>query len=113
MINITKINANITFKKYAFARVKNTSGASAVAYTDTSWVGKTVSIIPMKLNVTDRYIESCKDEETGQYELYVETDVIFKKTVNKGKNIGRLHFPKEFAGLDVLIIEAPQIENLY
>ena len=113
LIKITKINAKLTFKEYAFLRVKNTTGSSAAIYTSPEWVGQTVSIIPMKLNVTDRYIESCKDEETGQYRLEAETDVIFKKTINAGKNIGRAYLPKDLIGMDVLVIKSPTIQNLY
>jgi len=67
----------------------------------------------MKLNITDRYIETCYNEETQQYELEAETDVIFKKTINAGKNIGRAYLPKDLIGMDVLLIETPKIENLY
>ena len=113
MIKITKINIQLKFKEYEFLRVKNTTGSSAAIYTTTDWVGKTVSIIPMKLNVTDRYIENCYNEETQQYELEAETDVIFKKRINAGTNIGRTYLPKDLIGMDVLLIETPKIENLY
>lgn len=113
MIKITKINIQLKFKEYEFLRVKNTTGSSAAVYTTTDWVGKEVSIIPMKLNVTDRYIESCYNEETQQYELEAETDVIFKKRINAGTNIGRTYLPKDLIGMDVLLIETPKIENLY
>ena len=113
MITITEINVKLTFKEYAFIRVKNTTGSSAAVYTTTDWVGETVSIIPMPLNVTDRYIETRYNEETGQYELETQTDVIFKKTIHQGKNIGRTYLPKSFVGLDVLLIKSPKIQNLY
>lgn len=66
----------------------------------------------MKLTVTDRFIEKCWNEDKQQYELYAETDVIFKKTVRKG-NVGRIHIPTDYIGLDVLIIKAPIIKDLY
>lgn len=113
LIKITKINIKLTFNEYEFLRVKNTTGSSAAIYTKPEWVGKEVSIIPMKLNVTDRYIETCYNEETQQYELEAETDVIFKKTINAGKNVGRAYLPKDLIGLDVLLIKTPEIENLY
>ena len=113
MINITDIKIKLTFKEYQFSRVKATSSASAIAYTNTSWVDKDVIAIPMKLTVTDRLIEHSWNDETQQYELTVESDVIFRKTVKQGANIGRIHLPNKFIGLDVLIIEAPFIEDLY
>ena len=67
----------------------------------------------MKLTVTDRLIENCWNDETQTYTITAETDVIFKKTINEGANIGRIYLPNDLIGLDVLIIEAPTIENLY
>ena len=110
---MNKIETKITFKEYQFSRVKPTSGTSAITYTDKAWVDETVSIIPMGLTVTDRLIETCWNEEKQQYELYVETDVIFKKTINKGANVGRIYLPTDYIGVDVLIIKAPVIQNLY
>ena len=113
LIKITRINVKLTFTEYAFLRVKNTTGSSAAIYTTPDWVGQTVSVIPMKLDVTDRYIETCWNEETQQYELEAETDVIFKKNINAGKNIGRAYLPKDLIGMDVLVIKTPTIQNLY
>lgn len=113
MIKITKINIQLQFKEYQFSRVKATSSVSAIAYTNTAWVDKEVITIPMKLTVTDRLIEHSWNETNQQYELDVESDVIFRKTVKQGANIGRIHLPNRFIGLDVLIIEAPYIEDLY
>lgn len=113
MINITRITIQLTFKEYQFSRVKATSSQSAIAYTNTDWVDKEVSIIPMPITITDRYIESKYNEETQTYELNTETDVIYKKTVKQGKNIGRIYLPNNLIGLDVLIIETPIIKDLY
>ena len=110
---ITKINIKITFKEYVFSRAKTTSNTSAIAYTPPSWVGKTVSIIPMPITITDRYIEKQYNEEKQEYKLTIESDVIYKKTIKSGTNVGRTYIPNELAGLDVLIIESPLIENLY
>ena len=109
----TKIQTTITFNEYQFKRVKHIGSTSAVAYTDNTWVGETVCVIPMKLNVTDRLIEHCWNEDKQQYEITVETDVIYKKKVNKGSNIGRISLPTNLIGLDVLIIKAPVIHDLY
>lgn len=113
MIKITKINIQLKFKEYQFSRVKATSSVSAIAYTNTAWVDKDVIAIPMKLTVTDRFIEHSWNETNQQYELNVESDVIFRKTVKQGANIGRIHLPNKLIGLDVLIIETPIIEDLY
>ena len=77
------------------------------------WVGETVNIIPMKLTMTDRLIETYYNEETQQYELTIESDVIFKKTVGKSTNVGRITLPPYLIGLDVLIIKTPKIQDLY
>lgn len=113
MINITNIKIKLTFNEYQFSRVKATSSASAIAYTNTAWVDKDVIAIPMKLTVTDRLIEHSWNEKTQQYEVTVESDVIFRKTVKQGANIGRIHLPNRFIGIDVLILETPYIEDLY
>ena len=113
MNNITNIQIKLTFKEYQFSRVKATSNASAIAYTNKAWVDKEVIAIPMKLTVTDRLIEHSWNETTQQYELNVESDVIYKKTVKQGANIGRIHLPNKLIGLDVLIIDTPIIEDLY
>ena len=110
---MTTIEVKIKFKEYQFSRVKPTTGNSAIIYTNTDWINREVIIIPMKLNITDRLIEKKYNPETEEYELTVETDLILKKTIKKGKNIGRAYLPTELIGLDMLIIPKPQIENLY
>lgn len=113
MITITNIQIKITFKEYEFRRVKRLSNTSAVTYTPKTWVGKQVCVIPMKLTITDRYIENCWNEDKQQYEINTETDVIYKKTVGNTTNVGRITLPPHLIGLDVLIIETPQIKDLY
>ena len=110
---MTKIEVKLNFKEYQFSRVKPTTGNSAIIYTNTDWINREVIIIPMKLNITDRLIEKKYNPETKEYELTVETDLILKKTIKEGKNIGRAYLPTELIGLDMLIIPKPQIENLY
>ena len=67
----------------------------------------------MPITITDRYIEKQYNEEKQEYKLTIESDVIYKKTIKSGTNVGRTYIPNELAGLDVLIIESPLIENLY
>jgi hypothetical protein len=110
---LTTIEVKISFKEYEFRRVKPTTVNSSVVYTNPEWINREVCIIPMPLNMTDRLIEKSLNNETHEYELLVETDLIIKKTIKKAKNIGRTYLPLELAGLDVLIIPVPQIENLY
>lgn len=90
-------------------------GDNAVAYTDKSWVGKTVLIIPVPFNITDRWIERQQDfdETIGEmvYDVTIESDTIIKKQVGKHNNIGRIYVPKEMIGLDCLIVEAPFLNN--
>ena len=109
----TKIQVKLNFTEYQFSRVKPTTGNSAIIYTNTDWINREVIIIPMKLNITDRLIEKKYNPETKEYELTLETDLILKKTIKEGKNIGRAYLPTELIGLDMLIIPKPQIENLY
>ncbi len=110
---MTTIEVKIKFKEYEFRRVKPTTVNSSVVYTNPEWINREVCIIPMPLTMTDRLIEKSLNNETHEYELLVETDLIIKKTIKKAKNIGRTYLPLELAGLDVLIIPVPQIENLY
>ena len=106
---MTTINIELTFKQYQFSRVKPTSGKSAIVYTNKAWVDKEVIIIPMPLNVTDRWIEKQKTDET--YHITIESDLIFKKVIKKGANIGRAYLPTDLIGIDCLIIEAPKLTN--
>ena len=110
---MTKIEVKLNFKEYQFSRVKPTTVKSSVVYTNPEWINREVCIIPMPLTMTDRLIEKSLNNETHEYELLTETDLIIKKTIKKAKNIGRTYLPLELAGLDVLIIPVPQIENLY
>ena len=107
---MTTIKLQLTFKEYVFSRVKPQTN-QPIAYTPTTWVGKTVCIIPMDIHTTDRLIESQWNDETQQYELEAETNMILLKTIKQATNIGRVYLPKELVGMDVLIIEAPQLEN--
>ena len=110
MINITEININLKFKEYQFSRVKPSSNVN-IAYTNKEWVGKQVLVIPVNMNITDRYIESQYDETTKEYILTLNSPVILSKKVHKGANIGRITLPKEWIGYDVLIIEPPNLTN--
>ena len=110
---MTTIEVKIKFKEYEFRRVKPTTVKASIVYTNPEWINREVCIIPMPLTMTDRFIEKSLNNETHEYELTVETDLIIKKTIKKAKNIGRTYLPLELAGLDVLIIPVPQIENLY
>lgn len=86
-------------------------GNNTVIYLPKSWVGKYVSIIPMPVNITDRLIEKGYDHQLEWYELTVETKCIINKNVNEGGNMGRIYVPKEWVGLDCLVIESPKLEN--
>ena len=109
-----KINIHLRFKEYEFRRATH-MGTNAVLYTTGDWVGKEVLIIPMPINITDRWIEKQQDfDETINdfiYDMTVESDTILKKTVGRSRNIGRMYVPKELVGLDCLIIEAPKLDN--
>lgn len=107
---INNIKMNIRFKDYQFRRVK-AMGKNPVIYLPKTWVGKYVSIIPMPINITDRLIDKCYDSQLGWYELTVESKCIINKTVTEGGKIGRVYVPKEWIGLDCLIIESPKLEN--
>lgn len=107
---MTSITVQLKFNKYLFSRVKPQSN-QPIAYTPNDWVGKTVCIIPMDIHTTDRYIESQFNEETGDYELTAKTNQILLKTIKQASNIGRIYLPKELVGMDVLIIEAPVLDN--
>ena len=102
----------LRFKDYEFRRVK-TSGNQIIAYTKIDWVDKEVIIIPVPINITDRWIEKHYNNEAEEYQIIIESDQVMKKTVRKASNIGKLYIPKEYLGLDVLIIEAPVIKDLY
>ena len=67
---MTTIKIDLTFNEYQFSRVKPTSSQSAIAYTNTSWVGKEVLIIPLPLNITERWIEKHKKDE--EYHITIE-----------------------------------------
>lgn len=106
---MTTIKINLTFDEYSFSRVKPTSTQSAIAYANMSWVDKEVLIIPLPLNITDRWIE--KHKTNGIYNISIESNMIFKKTIKKGANVGRVYLPNELIGIDCLIIDAPVLDN--
>ena len=108
---MNEININLKFNEYEFRRVK-TMGGKPIVYVDKDWVGEDVIILPVPLDITDRWIEKHKTED-GYYDITIQTDVIFNKTVSELSNVGGLFIPKEFIGLDVLIIKTPKIQNLY
>ena len=109
----TKILVKLEFKEYQLSRCKPSTKTSAVIYTKKSWIDREVCIIPMKLDITDRYIESQFNPETETYTMTVETDTILRKTIKNRQNIGRTYLPTELIGIDMLIIPKPVIENLY
>ena len=106
LIKISNITVTLTFKKYNFSRVKLVS-KKGVAYTPTTWVGKTVCAIPVPITVTDRMIDSTYDETTETYKFTTHTDRIIQRKVTTGSNIGRLNLPIDLVGVDVIIIETP------
>lgn len=106
---MTQIEIRLKFNEYSFSRAKPTSSNSAIAYTKTSWVGKEVLIIPLPLNITDRWIEKHKKDD--EYQITIQTDTILKKTIKRGSNIGRVYLPSDMMGVDCLIIEAPKLNN--
>ena len=107
---MNEININLKFDTYEFRRVK-TMGGKPIIYVGNEWVGKDVIILPVPLDITDRWIEKHKTEDG--YDVNMQTDTIFKKKVSQLSNVGGLYIPKEYIGLDVLIIETPTIPNLY
>ena len=108
---MNEITITVEFKEYRYTRIKP-MGSSNVAYTSKDWVGKKICLIPLPFNVTDRYIESkCKTQEG--YKLTIKGTKIINKTVSKGSNVGIVYTPKELLGMDALIIEAPNYDNLY
>ena len=107
-----EIKIQLKFKEYEFRRVK-TMGGKPVAYTTLEWAKKEVIVIPLPFNITDRWIEKQFNQETGHYEITIESDTILKKRVGTLDNVGRIYIPKEYLGMDVLFIEPPKIPNLY
>lgn len=83
----------------------------AVIYTSKEWIGKDVSIIPVPIDVSDRLIEKCYDDENDCYEITIESKWIINKTVNDGGKIGRIYVPKHLLGLDCILIESPILDN--
>ena len=105
-----KIKILLEFDNYEFRRVK-LMGENPVLYTKKEWVGKNVLIIPVPFDVTDRLIEAKWDAELHCHRIIIETYTILKKKVGNSRNIGRIYVPKDFIGLDCLIIEAPKLNN--
>lgn len=107
-----KITISLTFRDYELRRVKPT-GKRSLVYVRKDWVGKDVMIIPVQLNITDRWIEKHRDKRTGKCYINIKSDRIINKEVKPMKGTGRIYMPNELLGIDVLIIESPIIENLY
>jgi len=105
------IQLTIRFKEYQLCRVKATN--QGVAYTHKGWVGKTTTIIPMPYSISEKVIErECKNDD-GTYSIITYANTMITKPIHDGKNVGRVYLPKEWIGLDVLIIEAPNYDELY
>lgn len=102
-----EINAKITFDSYEFRRVKP-MGSNCVLYTKQNLIGKEVCIIPVDMHTTDRYIESCKDEN-GQYHLQMQIKEVIYKKVTEGGNTGRIYMNSKYLGVDCIIVEAPNL----
>ena len=107
---MNEININLKFNEYEFRRVK-TMGGKPIVYVDKDWIGEDVIVMPVPLDITDRWIEKHKSEDG--YNVIIQTDTIFRKKVSQLSNVGGLYIPKEYIGMDVLIIKTPKIKNLY
>lgn len=107
---MTEITINLKFKTYEFRRVKN-MGSRVVIYTNKEWINKDVLIIPVPITVTDRWIEKHYDVKTNTYNISFTTNQILPKTIRTSGNIGRAYVPKEWVGLDCIIVEAPILDN--
>ena len=107
---MNEININLKFNEYEFRRVK-TMGGKPIVYVDKDWIGEDVIVMPVPLDITDRWIEKHKSEDG--YNVIIQTDTIFRKKVSQLSNVGGLYIPKEYIGMDVLIIKTPIIPNLY
>lgn len=107
---MNEIKTTLKFKEYCFSRVKPTN--NGVAYTPINWCNKKATIIPLPYTISEKIIEKqCKSEEG--YTLTIPTIQILTKTIKEGSNIGYIYLPKEWIGLDVLIIETPHYKDLY
>ena len=114
LIMMNEIIITLRFKEYEFRRVKY-MGSNPVVYTTQEWIGKMVLIIPVPLTVTDRWIESHRQQDgTITINIPTDGDIITKKIMPHGrkqKPIGRAYVKQEWGGLDCLIIEAPHLDN--
>lgn len=86
-------------------------GNNPVIYTKMDWVDKEVLIIPVGMNVTDRWIQKKWNNTIKNYDITIESDTVLKKTVKIHNNVGRVYVPKELIGYDCLVVESPNIEN--
>ena len=96
---------NLLFKKYLFKRAKATTNG-ALAHTPKEWIGRKVLVIPVPMTVTDRLIETHKDEN-GIYDVTFKNAPIIFKEVKASTTTGRIYIPNEYIGYDMLIIEEP------
>lgn len=107
---MNEIMTTATFQEYLFCRVKPTN--DGIVYVPKEWIGKEVSIIPMPYTISEKVIEKeCKTSDG--YIITVPTIQIMSKTIGKGKNVGYMYLPKEWVGLDVLIIKLPNYAELF
>lgn len=105
-----EIKATIKFHEYEFRRVK-TMGNTPIIYTSEEWIGKKVCVIPLPLTITDRSIEKIKKGNT--YTLTTPIREIKRMTVRDGRSVGRISAPSSWIGLDVLVIEEPNYDEIY
>lgn len=107
---MNEIKTTLKFKDYCFSRVKPTN--QGVAYAPAEWCGKKVTVTPLPYTISEKVIEKQYKVDDG-YELSIPTTTILTKTIKKGANIGYVYLPKEWIGLDVLMIETPNYKDLY
>ena len=108
---MTRLHIKVTFKDYEFRRAKATPNG-ALAHTTQDWIGKQVIVMPMPMTVTDRLIESNYDETAEEYTMTFKDTPILNKQVKASTTTGRIYLPKEYIGLDVLILEEPHYNHI-
>ena len=102
---MNEIILTLRFKEYEFRRAK-AIGSGGVIYTTTDWIGKRVLVIPVPMTVTDRLIETTKDENDTYDVTFKNTPILYKE-VKSSTTTGRIYIPNEYIGYDMLIIEEP------
>ena len=106
---MTETMINLRFKKYLFKRAKATT-SGALAHTPKDWIGEKVLVIPVPMTVTDRLIETTKDENDTYDVTFKNTPILYKE-VKSSTTTGRIYLPNEYIGYDMLIIEQPPYDE--